>query len=84
MHSGHPRDECVDFFTLLFSLVVFRGSLLPRQEQKVQQLPEGRLEVRRRDWLKTIHFRHVVAPALVVLSLLACTDVRFFRDCFVD
>ena len=45
VHSRHSRDECVDFLTLLLSLVVFRGSVLPRQEQKVQQLPECRLEV---------------------------------------
>ena len=42
----------------------------------MQKLPECRLEVRRRDRLKTIHFWHVVAPALVVLALLACLPVR--------
>ena len=53
---------------------MFRGSVLPRQQgQKVQQLPEFCLEVQRRDRQKTIHFWHVVAPALAVL---ACVHVR--------
>ena len=59
------------FFTLLFSLVVFRGPVLLLRQRKVQQLPECRQEVQRRDWLKTIHFWHVAALALVALAVLA-------------